>query len=211
MIPKSFFEEDVDYHFETYLEFDKSWGWGTSSTLVSLIAQCTGADPYKLYESTFKGSGFDLACATAKGPILYNLNKNGAPEVSSIDFSPDFRDRISFVYLGKKQNSLKSIQKRPTPSKELIKSINQLTRDLLQYQNDEKQFRRLLEAHENALSAYLGMPPIKQQLFPNLKSTFKSLGAWGGDFVMMIGEPSEKDQLKENGYSVIFDWKDIVL
>lgn len=211
LIPTSFFKEEVDYHFETYLDFDKAWGWGTSSTMVSLIAQCTGVDPYLLYKATFKGSGFDLACATADGPISYRLDSKGKPEVHRIEFAPHFEDRISFVYLGKKQNSLKSIQKRSTPSPELLEKVNRLTEKLLIHQQDEALFRETLEEHENLLAEYLGMETIKNQLFPQFSSTFKSLGAWGGDFVMMIGEQDEKNLLKESGYSVLFSWDDIML
>lgn len=51
------------------LEFDKSWGLGSSSTLLYNIAQWAKIDPYKLLANTFGGSGYDIACAAAVKPI----------------------------------------------------------------------------------------------------------------------------------------------
>ena len=53
----------------TYLNFNRHWGLGTSSTLISLIAQWFDINPYQLLEQTFGGSGYDIACATAYKPI----------------------------------------------------------------------------------------------------------------------------------------------
>lgn len=55
----------------TQLEFDPQWGWGSSSTLLSLLAQWLPIDPYSLMDATFGGSGYDLACGTAHGPLFY--------------------------------------------------------------------------------------------------------------------------------------------
>jgi len=211
LVPIQFFEEDCDYRFETYLEFNKAWGWGTSSTLVSLLSQCTGANPYKLYRATFKGSGFDLACATAKGPILYGLNESNQPLIETFIFEPAFKDQIHFVYLGKKQNSLKSISKRNKPDPNFIEQINRITHELGSVQNDIEQFKTCLYEHEKLLSRYLEMPTIKEQLFSDTNLTIKSLGAWGGDFVMMIGDKAEIEALKKKGYDTTFSWDDIIL
>ena len=46
----------------TRLEFPREWGLGTSSTLISNLADWAGADPYALLDKTIGGSGYDLAC-----------------------------------------------------------------------------------------------------------------------------------------------------
>ena len=211
LVPKKFFNEDCDYRFETYLEFDKSWGWGTSSTMVSLLAQCTGSDPYQLYQSTFKGSGFDLACAVADGPILYQLNTQNQPKVKEIAFNPSFKDNIFFVYLGKKQSSLKSIRAQKQPDKALIEEVTTITLGLQEAQNNQKEFCDLIEEHERLLSDYLGIPTVKEEYFPEINTSIKSLGAWGGDFVMMIGDREDLQAIRSKGYETTFGWKDIVL
>ena len=55
----------------THLEFEEHWGWGSSSTLISLLAQCLGINPYLLLNDTFGGSGYDIACATSNTPLIY--------------------------------------------------------------------------------------------------------------------------------------------
>lgn len=211
LVPTIFFKEEVDYKFETYLQFDKTWGWGSSSTLVSLISQCTGANPYELYRATFNGSGFDLACATANGPITYYLDHHGNPTYEGVSFSPGFKDDIYFVYLGKKQSSLKSIMNRPAPDLDLIEKVNLLTQQLIQEQNNKTKFCALINQHELLLSSYLNKKPIKDLLFKDSDLTIKSLGAWGGDFVLAVGASDEITSLKTKGYPIIFKWDEVVL
>ena len=81
---------------------------------------------------------------------------------------------------------------------------------MLKYQDDKESFCKLIEEHEIHLSSYLERPTIKTQLFSKLNASIKSLGAWGGDFVMMIGDSSEIDKLKSEGYNIIFNWDEIV-
>jgi hypothetical protein len=56
----------------TILDFPNDWGLGSSSTLISLLAQYANVDPYELLAKTFGGSGYDIACATAKVQSLTN-------------------------------------------------------------------------------------------------------------------------------------------
>ena len=69
--PKAF--EGNDIKFTTRLDFDPNWGLGSSSTLIANLAQWANVNPYELLKLTFGGSGYDLACATAEGPIYYQL------------------------------------------------------------------------------------------------------------------------------------------
>ena len=94
----------------TKLEFDRNWGLGSSSTLIHLIGQWAKVDPYKLLEKSFKGSGYDIACANSLGPIIYQL-KDDKPQVENILFQPKFLENIFFIYMGKKQFRDKEIIK----------------------------------------------------------------------------------------------------
>jgi len=208
--PTEGFDNTMDFYFETYLEFDNAWGWGTSSALVSLIAQSFDISPYPLYQATFKGSGYDLACATAEQPILFNLQQ-GKPQIKEISFKPSFTKDIYFVYLEKKQNSLQAIQNLPIPTTDFIIKINECTNQLVIHQNDLQSFCEIIEIHESLMAQYLGQETVKQKLFKDLDLTFKSLGAWGGDFVMVVGKRSEVEKLKQMGYSIVFTWDEIVL
>lgn len=60
--------------FTTTLDFPKVWGLGTSSTLMSLLAQCAEVDALSVFRVAHGGSGYDLACATAQTPIIYQLD-----------------------------------------------------------------------------------------------------------------------------------------
>ena len=91
-------------NFETHLEFDPSWGLGSSSTLLSLLAQWSEVNPYELLKMTIGGSGYDIACATAHTPIHYKL-QNGEPLMQPVEFNPPFADRLFLVYQGQKQHS----------------------------------------------------------------------------------------------------------
>ena len=54
-------QDTNDYFFTTRLEFDKDWGLGSSSTLISLLAQWADVNPYELLKMTMGGSGYDIA------------------------------------------------------------------------------------------------------------------------------------------------------
>ena len=203
--PNPFWEDDVDYRFETHLQFDRSWGWGTSSTLVSLIAQCTGANPYQLYKLTFKGRGYDLACATAKGPILFSLVDN-KPYVVDVQFNPSFKNDLFLIYLGKKQDSLKSIAQRSRPDNDQILRASELTQVMLNAKGPATFLQAIIE-HEALLSNYLGESSINDTMFkPYSNVTAKSLGAWGGDFALVhCTDSAILTQLKRD-FNPVFTW-----
>ena len=80
----------------TTLEFDRNWGLGSSSTLINLIAQWATVDPFILLQNSFGGSGYDIACANAAGPILFQ-NTN-PPIITPVNFSPEWTDKMHFTH-----------------------------------------------------------------------------------------------------------------
>lgn len=178
----------------TNLSFPKDWGLGTSSTLLSLLSQYLELDAYALLEQTFGGSAYDIACATAKGPILYE-RVNGVPKVEDVDWYPEFREELFFVYQGQKQNSRAGIQRYRSlgaSTAMLINDVNSLTMALLETTSPDE-FKSIIEEHEKLVAATIQLPSVKAARFSSFPGAVKSLGAWGGDFVMVLS-PWKKDR-----------------
>lgn len=202
-----------EMHAETETDFELQWGLGSSSTLISSIARWANVNPYHLLQKTFGGSGYDIACATAQGPIFYRLN-NQQPEVSLADFYPTFSHLIGFVYLGKKMNSRSSMaefNQKSNFSEQTIQQISHITMELIQADTIEA-FEELLNEHERIMAEVLQIQPIKNQLFKDYPYTIKSLGAWGGDFALFtcrnLQEASNYFQPK--GMQPVFSYDELV-
>lgn len=195
------------------LEFDRSWGLGSSSTLINNIALWADIDAYELLKKTFGGSGYDIACASASGPITYKLDK-GKPQIETATFDPTFKEELFFVHLNKKQNSRDSIRRyRATTTADLntvIKDITHITNQLLQTKNLSG-FEKLVNNHEKIISNLIKTPTIKEQLFPDYVRSIKSLGGWGGDFMLATGTESDKIYFKDKGYTTILSYKEMIL
>ena len=97
-------------------------------------------------------------------------------------------------------------------SNTLISKISDFTRKLVVCQSFPD-FLMLTELHEKLLAQYLERPTIGSLLFDDFEGTVKSLGAWGGDFVLMACTKS-KDwmgaYLKEKGLAVAFSYNELV-
>ncbi|ARN79462.1 hypothetical protein BST97_11315 [Nonlabens spongiae] len=196
----------------TTLDFNRKYGMGTSSTLISLIAQWADCDAYQLQFEHFGGSGFDIACATAKTPILYNYN-DAVPIVKPVIFNPAIKDQLFFVYLNQKQNSRDSIAKFDPRklTQELKNELNQMPNRFVQTADSVEDFSKTIERHEEIISNLVGLEPVKNRLFPDYKKTMKSLGGWGGDFILVVGDSGDRARFRESGYSHIYSWDDLVL
>lgn len=208
----TFVNDSLDILVETHLDFDRSWGLGTSSTLINNIAAWTKTDAFKLLKTTFGGSGYDIAAAKAKGAIIYQIN-NGESTFESIKFQPEFRKNLYFIYLNKKQDSnstIKSYKRKNTVSSELIYKINELTESIVKTDNFEN-FRNYLEKHEQILSEILEVETIKRQLFPDFTGTIKSLGGWGGDFILAAAEENPSKYFESKGYKIIIPYSELIL
>ncbi len=184
-----FLRDNVDVKVETRLGFPITWGLGSSSSLIYNIAQWAYISPFELLFKTIGGSGYDIACAQSDGPIAYKKVSSG-PSFSPIYFSPSFKNNLYFVYLGKKQNSreaVKEYQKKRPIDPSMLAKITELTQEFLNAQT-LKQFQSLIVSHEEIIGQTLDMQTVKELLFPDFPGAVKSLGAWGGDFVMVATE-----------------------
>ena len=210
-----FLSNEEGYSIETILEFDPEYGFGSSSTLVANLAKWAEVDPFDLQKRTFGGSGYDIACATIKDPIIYQL-LNGKPTIERVAFEYDFTDQIYFVYLGMKQRSMESIQTfktKSTFSEQDIKDVNTISKELL-FCKTVTEFEDLLKQHELLLSKILKRKTAQSLLFPDHKGIVKSLGGWGGDFVLMTVHTEQKEfekYLNQKGFDTYYRFDELVL
>lgn len=209
-----FLQATQGYKAVSTLEFPRDWGLGSSSTLIANIAQWAMINPYELLEKTFGGSGYDIACATANTPLTY-IRQTTVPIVNPIVFNPTFKEHLFFIHLNRKQNSRESIshyRNLDTSEREThIKAFTILTKEIIASQNSLSIFEDLILQHESLLSKIIQTPTIKKQLFPNYPNAIKSLGGWGGDFVLAIGSREEMKYFVEKGYHTMIPYSEMVL
>ena len=201
------------YTIETELEFKREWGLGTSSTLINNIAQWLAIDPYILLSKTFGGSGYDIACAKADDPITYERTKETQISLKS-PFDPEFSDHIYFVYLNQKQNSREGIahyrNQEDTHREILIKKVSNITQQLIKCES-LAEFELLVDIHESLIAKTINLPKVKHKLFPDFTGSIKSLGAWGGDFVMVTSKDDPTAYFKEKGFEIVIPYSEMVL
>ena len=203
---------NTGYKIVTTQDFNRKWGLGTSSTLINNIAQWLKIDAFKLLGETFGGSGYDIAAAQSEFPVTYQLTQNG-PAAFTADFNPVFKDQLFFVYLNRKQNSREAIAHyRNQPKNDidgLVEKISGITEQIIRTETLEE-FKLLLKAHEALISKAINLPRIKTELFNDYPGLIKSLGGWGGDFILATGGNPEKEYFRKKGYDTIFEYSELI-
>jgi mevalonate kinase len=198
---------------KTYLEFNNLWGLGSSSSLIVNIASWAKINPYKLLNSSFGGSGYDVACGLADGPIFYS-KKQSNPKVESVSLSPIFFEKLYFVYLNKKADSQKAVQDFDLNKVNtgIIKKLDNLTKEMSSTYDINK-FENAMEEHEKIIGCMINKRPIKDVLFSNFTGGIKSLGAWGGDFILVTENENRDTEkyFKKLGYNTVIPWKEMSL
>jgi len=198
----------------TRLEFDPAFGFGSSSTLTSLLAQWAGVDPLQLHFQVSRGSGYDVACAGAESAILYQVVRE-MPVIEYVDYTPPFMNRMWLVYLGEKQDSGKSVAaflNNYLLDHKDIEFYSRLTSDFLRAQ-DIHELGAVIREHEQHLSEILDMPVLMEERFPGFRGYAKSLGAWGGDFALLVTDWPEEQlsaYLPARGIDQWFPYNELV-
>ena len=202
------------YKISTCLDFPKNWGLGSSSTLINNIATWANIDAYELLKLTFGGSGYDIACAQHNNPIIYRKNKlDDSKTIKSISFNPVFKENLFFIYLNRKQDSRDGIKHYNANKNNLapiITEINTIT-DQIICTKTLSEFEALVTKHESIISSIINLPPVKSTLFYDYSGTIKSLGAWGGDFIMATGSLADMDYFIKKGYTSIVPYDKMIL
>lgn len=206
--------KNSSYEVEANLEFDRNWGLGSSSTLVSLVAQWIGCNAFELNTRVFGGSGYDIACAQSSTPIVYELQKKN-PVFKGVDFQPPFASQIWFIHLNQKQNSRSEIAHFDATKNysTQIEQVNILTNRMLTA-TCFTEFSKYMDQHEQLISSVIGRETVRKLLFPDFEGSIKSLGAWGGDFVMACTNlpPTEVHKYFTNkGFTTVIPSNEMIL
>ena len=208
-----FILNSVGYKITTELGFPKSWGLGTSSTLINNIAQWLQIDAFTLLKNSFGGSGYDIACAQNDTPILYHL-EDGKPVVENVRFNPEFTKNVYFIYLNKKQSSKTAIAAYNMNKKNNLANtiaLNDIMTSEVLNATTLASFATALQKVEIQMSIILETQTIKESLFPDFNGVLKSLGAWGGDFVMAITADNPVAYFTSKGYHTIVSYDEMIL
>jgi mevalonate kinase len=219
-----FWEQQEGKSAVTKLEFPKNWGLGSSSTLIWLLAQWAEIDPFVLNDLAFSGSGYDIACAGAQKPILFE-RRNKQAIFTEVDFHPPFSDNLYFVFLNQKQNSREGIaryrekaQNLPPPDgigmfHKYFDQILALTNAFL-HATRLSDFEKHIVEHEQLVASVIDLPRAKSLFFNDFWGEIKSLGAWGGDFVLATSDRSyeeTKQYFAQRGFDTMLKYDNLIL
>ena len=199
----------------TTLEFNRNWGFGSSSSLIALLARLADIDALALHRLVSEGSGYDVACAVSGSALLFNL-ANGQAVIRPVDFQPPFLHQLFLVYLGYKQNSETEVvdfkgRNHNFTSQNLI--ISEISMKMATA-NDPAEFIQLMLQHELIMESLLERPSVMKLLFPDFQGAVKSLGAWGGDFVLaasMHGEAYVRNYFSNKSMGVVFPLNELAI
>ena len=117
------------------------------------------------------------------------------------------------MYLNKKQNSKDGIaayRRKQADLSQIIPQIEFITNTIVSADNLDV-FINQLELHETIISELLEIKTAKETLFPDFNGTIKSLGAWGGDFVMAVAKENPATYFKEKGYNTVLTYNKMIL
>ena len=203
------------FRITTNLEFNPDWGLGSSSSLIYLVAQWAEVNPLLLHFKVSDGSGYDVACAGADGPITYQTTDDEV-NYTPISFEPTFTKNLYFVYLGQKASSKIAVRdyfKNVKGRKKLATELNFISEEVVKCKSLVK-FTELIDTHEDILGTALGQEKVKDKHFSDYWGCVKSLGAWGGDFALAISNKSEEDTrayFEKKGFDTFFNYAEFVL
>jgi mevalonate kinase len=198
-----------------HLEFSRLWGFGSSSTYISNIAAWADVDAFVLFFKTSGGSGYDIASARANGPLFYQRLEL-SQKIEPVAFLPSFRNQLFFVYTGLKKDSDAGIefyrrQSKPRPSE--IASLSSVAVEMTQAPT-LTDFEVCMMKHERIISRFLHLKPVKEERFSDFEGEIKSLGAWGGDFLLVTWKGSLNElraYFASKTINLIFGYDELVL
>ncbi len=202
-------EKRKGWSIQTKLDFPRAWGFGSSSTFISLIADWAETDVWPLFFENLKGSGYDVAVAQTGKCISYQLKSAHTPHWNPVQL-PGFLGDTWLLYLGNKQNSAREVNrylstKRP---ENLIAEISELSR-LLPSISDIQSLEEWMNEHEAKTAQLISRSRINRNNLPPFEGAVKSLGAWGGDFVW-ISRLENPENFKKLGFNDFYRFSELV-
>lgn len=205
-------QQGCGFRVQCFLTFPRLWGLGTSSTWINNVAQWFEINPYQLLQDSFGGSGYDIACAQHNRALFYQLTSPVQPQVDPLDFHPAFEEQLYFVYLNQKQSSKEAIaayRKKKEFAGESIQRVTAISKAVATTTSVDV-FKALLQEHETVLGAILEIQPIQERLFTDFEGVIKSLGAWGGDFVLAVSSKDPTDYFEKKGYTTVIPYRKMI-
>lgn len=202
------------YQVVSQLDFPLEWGLGSSSTLIQFLAEWAEVNPFILLFDTIGGSGYDVACASAEGPISYTLMEDQL-SIDHLEQPLPFSAHWYFVYSGRKQSSADEInayQKIKKDKTSYLQKVSEFSTSLIKSRT-LGELKEIFLQHESLVGEFLDREPLGKQ-FDDFHGVIKSSGAWGGDFFIALSEISEaetKKYFQGKGYKTIFSYKDLIL
>jgi mevalonate kinase len=182
-----FLEKKIKYEAISETDFDINWGLGSSASLIVNIARWAEVKPFELFSQVSSGSGYDVAVTMSDRPVLYR-NNGGKQDTREVGFYPLFHQHLYFAYLRKKRNSAQAVSKfTELAEKDFsneIREIDAITAAMISA-IELREFQKLMREHERIISQLIGISPVGEKLFNDFSGELKSLGAWGGDFVLL--------------------------
>ena len=135
------------------------------------------------------------------------------PMVEQVSFNPIFKENLFFVHLNEKQDSKEGIAKFRESNQNTEKEIEMISAisDRFLEATSLEDFDTLIVEHERIISSIIKLKPVKERLFPDYFGEIKSLGAWGGDFILATGNSSTPDYFKNRGFETILSYSEMVL
>lgn len=203
---------DSSWHFHSRLDFSPHWGLGSSSSLIVNISRFTQTDPWTLHRMISQGSGYDIACALHKKPLLFSHPEN--PRISFPPINYPFTDSLYFLPLGLKKDSSRAISETAhlRPSTDLIEKASQISYALT-WTRSLKEFSDLLEKYVQLVKRGLGLDEGFPAPLTGFSGLIKPLGAWGGDLALVVSEEDEnqlRNWFASRGFPELIKWQEII-
>ena len=202
------------FKIETHLEFCRNWGLGSSSSLIHLVADWADVNPFLLHFKVSQGSGYDIACAGADGPLVFALADDSL-HYEEVDFNPSFTKNLYFVHLNEKQSSDDAVKyyfKHAKNKKATVKALTEIT-DKIISAKDFNEFCGLLRRHEEIVAREMKLKTVQSERFSEFQGLTKSLGAWGGDFVLAASDKGQEkvhSYFNEKGFDTVVAFDDMI-
>ena len=207
--PKKF-KNNTGINIETTMDFNRRWGLGSSAILINNLSNYFGLDPFEVSKNVTNSSGADIASTKISKPIIFSVNDK-KPYYKEVNFNPPFSKNLLFVFLNKKQRSEQEVEKfkKIIVQDDEIRTISEITNQVLNCKKIDD-FNDLIEKHESIISSKIKKKTVKNLLFKDFNGSIKSLGAWGGDFVLACGQNNLKKYFKNKGFGISFSFNEML-
>ena len=71
-------------------------------------------------------------------------------------------------------------------------------------------FQDLMKQHEAFIATLINTTPIQKRLFNDYPGAIKSLGAWGGDFILACGAVDTPNYFAQKGYNTCLTFQTLI-